>query len=816
MDSNAVRILIVEDEPAHADAIRRAFQAFRPNDEALVVGSMLKFREAVEDRIPSIAIMDIKLPDGSALDALSSPPESGLFPIVVMTSYGNEQVAVDAMKAGALDYVVKSPEAFTRMPRTVERALREWRLIQQNKKAEDALQHSRDELQAIYDGSPVMMCTLDADRHILSANRSFIKATGWPRSDDKPDRACGVMGCINALDDPRGCGYGPHCAACPLRRAIVDTLATGAEQENIECQFVLQRQGRLENMTLLGSTTMVPSLGVPQILVCLLDITDRKQAEAALRTSEEANRALLNATVDAACIVDLEGTFICLNEQCAAQLGKSPDELIGTSIFSEFSPEAAAERRATILSILQSTEPAEFEEGRNGRIYHDILYPILDDNGVATRLAIFSRDITEQRRAEQALKDSNEQLRAYFYLPIIGIATTSMKKGWIDINPKLCQMLGYTEAELRTKSWAELTPAEDFTQDNDRHARITSGELQLPYTSEKRLVKKDGTIITTEISTDAIGGRGSDLYVAFIRDITESKQAQDAILRERDFSQAVIDSVPGLFFVCDNQFRFLRWNKNFETVTGYCAEELYRMTPVDILDEQGWKAVEESAHKAVETGETTLEANILSKNQTTTPYFFSEKLFTLEQEGALLGIGIDITARKEAEKSLRTSEEANRALLNATDDAACILDLQCNFICLNDQMAARVKKTVEELMGTSILNCFSADMDAENKAKVLAMMQSGTADRFEDKHGGRIFDDSIYPIFDDKGVATRVAIFSHDITDQRHAEQALKDSIEQLRAYFYLPLIGIAKTSIEQGWLEINPKLCDMLGYTEA
>ena len=543
MNFKAVQILIVEDEPAHAEAIRRALTAFSPEDEVLVAGSLQKFREAVADHSPDIAIMDMKLSDGSALEALSFPPEAGLFPIVVMTSYGNEQIAVEAMKAGAIDYVVKSPDAFTSMPRIVERAFREWRLLQQNKKAEEAL---------------------------------------W--------------------------------------------------------------------------------------------------------TSEEANRALLNATVDAACIVDLEGNFICLNEQTAARLGKKPEELLGTSIFSSFSPEGAAERKASLRALMQSPHTAQFEEGRNGRMYHDILYPILDDKGMANRVAIFSRDITEQRQAEQELKASLEQLRAYFYLPLIGIATTSVKKGWVDVNPKLCQMLGYEEAELRTKSWAELTPAEDFKKDQDRHARILSGELQLPYTLEKRFVKKDGAIITTEVSTDAIGGRGSDLFVAFIRDITESKQAQDAIMRERDFSQAVIDSVPGLFYVCDSELRFLRWNKNFETVTGYCAEEISRMSPVDILGEHGSEIIEEALQNAVQTGETTFEADILSKDQTRAPYFFSKKLFIMGEKPCMLVIGFDITIRKEAEDALRSSlaekevmlREIHHRVKNNLQVVSSLVNLQAN------------------------------------------------------------------------------------------------------------------------------------------
>jgi two-component system NtrC family sensor kinase len=87
--------------------------------------------------------MDLNLPDGRAVEALTSPAEDGAFPILLMTSYGNEQVAVEAIKAGALDYIVKSPEAFNSMAVTLERAMREWNLLQQKKRVEKQLKESQ-------------------------------------------------------------------------------------------------------------------------------------------------------------------------------------------------------------------------------------------------------------------------------------------------------------------------------------------------------------------------------------------------------------------------------------------------------------------------------------------------------------------------------------------------------------------------------------------------------------------------------------------------------------------------------------------------
>jgi two-component system NtrC family sensor kinase len=108
-----------------------------------VVGSLQEFRDRVAHQLPDVAIMDLNLPDGRAVEALTSPAEDGAFPILLMTSYGNEQVAVEAIKAGALDYIVKSPEAFNSMAVTLERAMREWKLLQQKKRVEKQLKESQ-------------------------------------------------------------------------------------------------------------------------------------------------------------------------------------------------------------------------------------------------------------------------------------------------------------------------------------------------------------------------------------------------------------------------------------------------------------------------------------------------------------------------------------------------------------------------------------------------------------------------------------------------------------------------------------------------
>ena len=167
-------VLLVEDDPAHATAIQRAVEANGSEFEVMVVGTLQEFRRSSVDRSPNIAVMDLNLPDGRATEVLTSPPEAGQFPVLVMTSYGNEQVAVEAIKAGALDYVVKSPEAFADMPHIIARALHGWDLLQERKQAEEALEFKNIILTTQQEASIDGILVVDENGEIISFNRRFV------------------------------------------------------------------------------------------------------------------------------------------------------------------------------------------------------------------------------------------------------------------------------------------------------------------------------------------------------------------------------------------------------------------------------------------------------------------------------------------------------------------------------------------------------------------------------------------------------------------------------------------------------------------
>jgi len=152
-------------------------------------------------------------------------------------------------------------------------------------------------------------------------------------------------------------------------------------------------------------------------------------------------------------------------------------------------------------------------------------------------------DITERKNFEQALQKSEERMRLFFERQLVGMAITSPQKGWLQVNDKLCQMLGYSCEELTQMTWSEITFPEDLAPDLFQFDRLLKGEID-GYMLEKRFLRKDGSIVFTNLAVGCVRqrDRSVDYVLALLEDITERKRTEEKILQlNQELEQRILD-----------------------------------------------------------------------------------------------------------------------------------------------------------------------------------------------------------------------------------------------------------------------------------
>jgi PAS domain S-box-containing protein len=148
------------------------------------------------------------------------------------------------------------------------------------KDAERRIVISEAELKAIYDNVPIIMCLLDKDRRVVRLNRTAVHFSGRPEMELIGLHGGELLSCIHALDDPRGCGFGPDCEECPVRKAVQDTIESGTSHTLVDAEIGLKRDGKLKHLCINASTARLDIEGNVRVLLCLTDVTARKQLEA--------------------------------------------------------------------------------------------------------------------------------------------------------------------------------------------------------------------------------------------------------------------------------------------------------------------------------------------------------------------------------------------------------------------------------------------------------------------------------------------------------------------------------------------------------
>jgi PAS domain S-box-containing protein len=200
-------------------------------------------------------------------------------------------------------------------------------------------------------------------------------------------------------------------------------------------------------------------------------------------------------------------------------------------------------------------------------------------------LAVYGRDITERKRTEESLRHSEERLRRYFQLGLIGMAITSPTKECFEVNDRLCEILGYNRTEILQLTWADMTHPDDLAADVAHFERVLRGEID-GYSLEKRCIHKNGRVLDVTISVNCVRRQdGSvDYFMALLEDVTARKRSEKALRESEERYRSLISQIRDFaIFSTDERGIVVTWNEGCQSVLGYSQEEFIGLDTAELF-----------------------------------------------------------------------------------------------------------------------------------------------------------------------------------------------------------------------------------------
>jgi PAS domain S-box-containing protein len=259
----------------------------------------------------------------------------------------------------------------------------------------------------------------------------------------------------------------------------------------------------------------------------------------------------------------------------------------------------------------------------------------------------------------------------------------------------------------------------------------------------------------------------------------QRQRAEEQAASEQRLANGLIEAMPGVFYLYDVEGRFLRWNRNFEKVSGYSGAEIARMHPLDFFGDQEKTLLKERINEVFEKGEATVEASFVSKDGRSIPYFFTGKRIELEGAPRLVGVGVDIAERRRAEEAVRTSEQRYRTTLDSMLEGCQLIGFDWRYLYLNPTAALHNRRPNVELLGQRMPDMWPGIEESAVFAMLRRCMEERAAAHEEVEFQ---FADGTTAWFDVRAQPAPEGIFvvSLDISERKAAEQALRELNESL------------------------------------
>ena len=660
------------------------------------------------------------------------------------------------------------------------------------------MRHSEERYRDIFNAASDVMVLRDEKYRVVDVNAAFVAVTGFSREE--------------VLGKDRVIGGSPtetHAAILERHRKVL-----GGEPVVVETQRVRKDGSRID-----VELHCMPIIhqGRPHVLYSARDIGERKRAEERLRASEEQYRSIFNVCADALVLRDANARIVDVNRALVEISGYSRDEVLNQDRFmfviaEDVALAAAMHRRAIAGESVRFEVRCVRKDGT--RFDAEIYFVPLQYRGEPHALSM-ARDITARKRAEEALRASEEQHRSIFNAAADGMVLRDADFRIVDVNAAYVALTGFAREEVIGRTTTITTPAELQETMRALQRRALAGE---PVSVETRGAYKDGTQVELEIRGVPMQhhGRPHVLYIG--RDISARKKAEEALRASEEQYRSIFNAAQDSMVLRDAEFRMVEVNAAWSDVTGFSREEAIGQDRVLGNDPPEFEQLLRRQHRKALAGERgAFEAQRTRRDGRRIALEIHALPVQYCGRPHVLFIGRDISERKRAEELLRVSEEQHRSIFNASQDTMVLRDADFRVVDVNAAWVTVTGFSREDAIGQDrVLGNDPPEFEQMLRAqhhKVLAgetmvlecerIRRSGRREQRELRavpvlHQGK----------------PHVLYVGRDINERKRVEEALRASEEQYRAIFNASRDGMILRDAEFRIVDVNPAYEQASGYS--
>ncbi len=679
--------------------------------------------------------------------------------------------------------------------------------VEGQKEAEEALKKSEEKFSKAFRQSPMALTlTSTKDHRYIEVNETFERLSGWRR-----DEVIGLTPFdIGLWVDPVG------------RLGFTKQLLDGGSLRNVEVRFRI-RDGSIR--VGLVTAEAIELNGEPCMIAVAADITDRQQAEVALRESQERLSGIIASAMDSIISVDEQQRIVLFNAAAEKMFRCSATDAIGQPI-ERFIPDRFRSAHAAHIRQFWETGVTNRAMGALGALSavradggeFEIEASISQVESGGKRLfTVILRDVTERKQAEEELRQSEERFRLFVEHAPAALAMFDREMRYLHVSRRWRADYGLGDRDLRGVSHYEVFPEIPERWKQAHRSGLAGGILR---EENDRFDRADGSVqwIRWELRPwhDKMGEIGG--IVIFAEDITERKKAEQLLHESEENYRTLFDSMDEGFCTIEMLFnensepvdyRFLEVNPAFEKQTGIQNARGKRMREIAPQHEEHWFAIYGKIALTGEPARFENEAAQLHRWYDVHAFRVGEP-----QERKVAIFFDDITERKRTQERLGEYER----VVENVEDMVAVVDYQYRYVIANRAFLRYRDMEREQVIGHRVDEVLNREVFETMVKEKMDECFGGKVVQYElkDKYPRRSERDLLVSYFPIEGLTgiDRIGLVLRDITERNLAEEALRKSEERFsKAFRSNPLAITMSTEAEGRYLDVNEAFLQMLGY---